>query len=57
MFASRGLPDLIEPEGASLRRTGLRPRLLAVLQHACVEPLLDVAQDALVGDPVFDEFQ
>jgi hypothetical protein len=57
MFASRGLPDLIEPEGASLRRTGLRPRLLAILQHACVEPLLDVAQDALVGDPVLDEFQ
>ena len=27
-----------------------------VLQHACVQPLLDVAQDALVRDPVLDEF-
>ena len=29
---------------------------LPVLKHARVQPLLDVAHDALVRDPVLDEF-
>src|SRR5690606_30818568 len=41
---------------SALWRTFLHTHSLPILQHACVQPLLDEPHDALVGNPVLDEF-
>ena len=42
-------------DAPALRRSFIRHGALALFQHACVQPFLDVPQDALVCDPVPDE--
>ena len=42
---------------APLRRAFLHLGPLPILQHACVQPLFDVTNDALIRNPMLDKFQ